>query len=252
MNLARIKSADFFVGRALHLGRALLEILLLLARHPSRKSLSLAKLILAIKPKYTHVTNASLIRLHEIVGTVNELDLPGDILECGVWNGGSAALMAFTDFKRPSLHHTRTIWLYDSFEGLPPPTEKDGVRGQNTFFQGLDKGRVDMVHAAFRRLGVARDRYKIVEGWFDKTLISTPVDKIAVLHIDADWYESVKLALEQLYDKVVPGGFVILDDYGYWEGCTKATCEFLEERNLSGIEICRPTRYGAHFQKPIP
>ena len=81
-------------------------------------------------------------------------------------------------------------------------------------------------------------------------LASAGVEQISILHIDADWYNSVKFALETFYDSVVEGGYVVLDDYGYWEGCDHALSDFLDERGIVDIQLTRPDRMGAFFRKP--
>src|SRR5438132_7181813 len=145
----------------------------------------------------------------------------------------------------------RTIWLFDSFQGLPRPTEKDGKPERENYFKGWCKGDVNKVRRIFARLGVPVDLVKIVPGWFENTLKTAPVNRIAILHIDADWYESVKLVLDVFYDKVVPGGFIILNDYGTWPGCNQAVDDFFAEHNLNDIDltIVEPS-IGAYFQKP--
>ena len=95
------------------------------------------------------------------------------------------------------------------------------------------------------------DNVTIVPGWFDQTLRTAEIESIAVLHIDADWYDSVKAVLECLYDKVVPGGYVVLDDYGRFQGCTAAIHDFLEERDIKGAELKKVERAGAYFRKPV-
>jgi hypothetical protein len=87
------------------------------------------------------------------------------------------------------------------------------------------------VRQLFDRLNIADD-VTFVKGLFQETLPITPLSRIAVLHIDGDWYESVKVCLDSLYDKVVPGGIIQLDDYGYWQGARKAVDEFLEMRGI--------------------
>jgi len=85
---------------------------------------------------------------------------------------------------------------------------------------------------------------------FQDTFPSVRTGDIALLHIDADWYESVKLCLERFYDSVQPGGFVVIDDYGHWEGCKKATDEFLRNRSLD-VTLTRVDYTGRYFQKPL-
>ena len=108
------------------------------------------------------------------------------------------------------------------------------------------------VKQIFGKLGLGLENVRIVPGWFEVTLTTVPMQTIAVLHIDADWYDSVKTVLEVLYDKVVPGGFIILDDYGYWKGCTQAWHDFLSEHEIENVSIRRNGRAGAFLQKPTP
>jgi O-methyltransferase len=119
-----------------------------------------------------------------------------------------------------------------------------------SYFEGWNKGSTENVRRAFGILELSLDGVHIVPGWFEDTLAGASVDQIALLHIDADWYESVKLALDTFYDQVVPGGFVVVDDYNVWEGCNRALADFLDERQLTHITLCYPNRSGVYFQKP--
>jgi O-methyltransferase len=252
MNRVKLLAPDFVVGKVLVMLRALLNIGTLVLLHPSKRSFNLARLILRVKPTYTMVTSKNLISLYNIVQKADALDLPGDIVECGVWNGGSSALMgvAHRDGKTPK--PARAMWLFDSFQGLPPPSAKDGAAEQKHYFEGLNKGAMDNVQKIFRRLHVALDNVHIVPGWFNQTLPNALINNIAVLHIDADWYDSVKIVLDTLYDRVVPGGFIILDDYGYWEGCERALNDYFVEHAIKNVVIQRADHIGAFFQKPLP
>jgi hypothetical protein len=105
------------------------------------------------------------------------------------------------------------------------------------------------VQEVLRRCQVPAEQVTIVKGWFEETVPSLPVERIALLHIDADWYDSVKLVLEHLYDRVSPGGYVILDDYGYWEGCRRACHEFLDRRGIQ-VTLTHIDGIGVYFKKP--
>jgi len=249
MNTVKLFAPDFAFGKALVMVRAFANLGAMLLLHPSARSLRLARLVLSVKPRYTMVTSRNLISLYNLVQRITALGLPGDIVECGVWNGGSAALMGASDMACGRGGGPRAIWLFDSFQGLPPPSDKDGEVEQKFYFEGLNKGAVDNVRRVFQKLGVSLGHVHIVPGWFNDTLMSSGVERIALLHIDADWYESVKTALDALYDRVVPGGFVVLDDYGYWEGCERALSDYFAEHGIRGVEIKRADRVGAYFQK---
>jgi len=142
----------------------------------------------------------------------------------------------------------RKIWLFDSFEGLPSPSDKDGDEAQTCVW--WCHGDLSKVKTICQKLRVPESRVRIVKGWFQDTFPSAQIQDIALLHIDADWYESVKLCLERFYDSVQPGGFVVIDDYGHWEGCRRATDEFLKERSLD-VRLVRVDYTGRYFRKPL-
>jgi len=160
----------------------------------------------------------------DMVEKVQNVD--GDIVECGVSIGHGALL--FTLFSE-YIGRPRTYFGFDSFEGFPDPVDKDEVTPIKG--KGFWANPPDTVLKVLRdgRLGdeLIRERIHLVKGWFDKTLPEFGGD-IALLHLDCDLYESYKLALENLYDKVQPGGVIMFDEYGdtRWPGATKAIDEF--------------------------
>ena len=170
--------------------------------------------------------------------------VPGCFVECGVWRGGSAALMALAVCKSGE---SRDLHLFDSFEGLPEPTEDDGAAAiaysggrVSGVLKSLDKciASLDEVRELLLDdIGFDPSRVHFHKGWFQNTVpfVSPNLGPIALLRLDGDWYESTKCCLEQLYDLVVPGGFVILDDYGYWEGCRRASDEFFDLRKARPV-----------------
>jgi predicted O-methyltransferase YrrM len=173
----------------------------------------------------------SVARLRGLYGAVRHAvreDIAGDIVECGCARGGSAALMALT---LRQMGARRRLWLFDTFEGLPAPSSHDADFEIADLFTGTCVGTLDEVRGLFERLRIADD-VTFVKGLFQDTLPATSIPRIAVLHIDGDWYESVKVCLDSLYDKVVPGGVIQLDDYGYWAGARKAVDEFRQERGI--------------------
>ncbi len=247
MNPVKLLSPDFAVGKLLVAGRSLLELGALLIARPSAESLHLARLIMQVKPRHTMVRNPNLINLYRMVRYLNRSALPGTIVECGVWKGGSSAMMAAACQDSGV---QRDFWLFDSFEGLPPPTEKDNAFERTYYFKGMNKGSIEAVERIFRKLGLPLERVHFVKGWFEQSIPAATVEQIALLHIDADWYDSVSLVLNELYDRVVPGGYVVFDDYGYWEGCDRAAHDFLDRRGLPRTALHRVGGMGAYFQKP--
>src|SRR5262245_63926898 len=127
------------------------------------------------------VKNQNLKLLFDLVSDIIKNDLPGDIVECGVWNGGSAALMGAVSLYDPNEKKLRKIWLFDSFDGLPPPGDHDGELEKQTYFPGWNKGSVQMVQKVFRKFGYPSENLQIVAGWFDDTIIKEPIEKIAIL-----------------------------------------------------------------------
>lgn len=189
---------------------------------------------------HTLVSREKLNALCSIARTLEQERIEGAIVECGVFKGGAAALVAHETGGR------RETFLFDSFEGLPPPGAEDGAIAQRQFQPGWCASTEADVRTIFTRLGVLNDRVHLVKGWFHETFPVTDVPPIALLHIDADWYDSVKLALDTFFDRVVPGGFVVLDDYGRWEGCTRATDAFLAARRLPPLQ---KTGAAGHFMR---
>lgn len=193
--------------------------------------------------KHTGVDVPRLKTLWVLSRKVDQLGIQGDIVECGVWNGGTAGVMASA-----SRQSNRHFWLFDSFQGFPKPTEKDFPG--DSISEGEWQGNPFSVLNLFRKLSIDLSRVHIVPGWFKDTLPSRAVNSIALLHIDADLYESVKCCLENMYERVVPGGFVVLDDYGFWPGCRRAVDEFLNDRCLEVLLVASDCT-GYWFQKPF-
>lgn len=175
---------------------------------------------------YTMLSTDRLRGLYDAVMAVDEKGLPGDIVECGAARGGSAALMGLV---LKDLGSKRTLWVCDTFEGIPEPTNDDPLEAQG--YTGLFKGDLEEMKKLFSRFGILGS-CKFVKGMFQDTLPKIKVKQIAVLHLDGDWYESTKCGLDCLYDKVVPGGLIQIDDYGHWSGCRKAFDEFCHQRSI--------------------
>jgi hypothetical protein len=173
-----------------------------------------------------------LSRLYDLAAGLEREGLAGSIVECGVRSGGSSAVFA----SAARSNREREIWLFDSWEGLPEPSEVDvsfwtGRRGE----RGSLPSSIETVRELlFEKLHLDPDKIHFAQGWFEKTVpaLKTNVGPIALLVLDCSWYESYKLCLNELYDSVVRGGIVWLDDYGIWQGCKQATDEFIAERRL--------------------
>lgn len=169
--------------------------------------------------------------LEMCVETVLHEGIPGDLVECGVWRGGAGILMAGMLAAQGSTG--RRVWLADSFAGLPPPDpELDGsgdVAHLNT--AGLAVSLAE-VKSNIERFGLLDRSVRFLEGWFADTLPKAPIERIAVLRLDGDLYHSTMDALDSLYDKVTPRGFVIIDDYGCIPSCAQAVTDFRVRRGI--------------------
>lgn len=191
----------------------------------------------------TMVGPERIANLARLAQRLEDEQIPGDVVECGVYKGGTAALLA-----RTATHSRlpRTLWLFDVFDGMPPATAADGPEAAS--WVGSLASSPQKVSRLLRRTGADLSRVRIVPGLFQQTFPSVQIPQIALLNIDADWYESVKLCLESFYNAVVPRGFISLDDYGAWPGCRRAVDEFFLHRHLSFP--LHPVDAAAHwFQK---
>nr|WP_247897342.1 TylF/MycF family methyltransferase [Azospirillum argentinense] len=157
---------------------------------------------------------------------VLKYDVPGDLIETGVWRGGT------TIFMRAILKAygvtDRLVWVADSFEGLPPPDPEyypvDEGDVHNTFVELAVS--LEEVKSNFDKYGLLDDQVRFLKGWFKDTLPVAPIERLAVLRLDGDMYQSTMETFEALYDKVPPGGVVIVDDYGAVAACKQAVHDF--------------------------
>jgi len=167
------------------------------------------------------------------VETVVSENVPGDLVETGVWRGGSCIFMRGV-LKALGVKD-RVVWLADSFEGLPKPNAEDYPSDEGNRLHAYDELSIplDAVKDTFARYELLDEQVKFLKGWFRDTLPDAPIEKLAVLRLDGDMYESTMDALKNLYDRVSPGGFIIVDDYGAYAACRKAVHDFREERGIS-------------------
>ncbi len=175
-------------------------------------------------------------RLTNIQSCVTEVlraDVPGDLLEAGVWRGGAvifmrAVLEAYGD-------RSRLVWAADSFSGLPRPDAPLAPADTGDVLFAFRELAVplDVVQDNFRRYGLLDDRVRFLKGWFRDTLPAAPISRLAVLRIDGDLYESTMDALRALYPKLSIGGFVIIDDYGNLPGCRAAVEDYRRDLSIA-------------------
>ena len=200
-------------------------------------------------PQYTMVSLPRLKKLYELGAMLAQDGPDGAVVECGVWNGGSSAMMAAGIHAQGKV---RPFWLFDSFEGLPEPTDKDDAVVRESYFPGWCTGAVDRVEEAHHHAGTPESTLQIIPGWFDETVArhADAIGPIALLHIDADWYDSVYTVLESLYAQVVPGGVVVIDDYGSWSGCRKAVHAYFGEEIVVALGLQKIDGNAVYFYKP--
>ncbi len=196
--------------------------------------------------EFTMASNACLRALHDGVSQVIGAGVAGDIVECGTARGGSAALLGLAMQARDA---DRRLWIFDSFEGMPEPSRNDPDEELARKYVGTCKGSIEDVSALLDRLGLL-PRTTLVKGLFQATVPTAPVARVALLHLDGDWYDSVLVCLQALYDKVSPGGIVQIDDYGFWQGARKAVHDFFAQRGQP-VPALRHIDYGGRqFTKP--
>jgi hypothetical protein len=185
----------------------------------------------AVRP-HTMTSKEALYALFKSVEYVCRGKVAGDFVECGVWKGGSALLAGLT---MRSLGDLRQLHLYDTFEGMTVPTDADvDIQGRaaHTYTEEYgDEGKwcysgLEDVQATFREHGFCGDQVSYVVGDVLQTLRADLPDCISILRLDTDWYESTRFELETLYPLLSPGGVLIIDDYGHWEGARKAVDEY--------------------------
>lgn len=203
----------------------------------------------------TMVGRARLDNVHDLVTRAITGGVPGDLVETGVWRGGTVILMRAVMAAYGSTD--RTVWGFDSFAGLPEPdTDRFPMDVALQLERGTKKGLMrgmlsvskEQVERNFERYGLLDDRVRIVEGWFSETLPAASMDQIAVLRLDGDLYQSTLDGLNNLEPKVAPGGFIIVDDYGSIEACAQAVTDYREEHGITA-EIHRIDWTGVWWQK---
>jgi O-methyltransferase len=199
----------------------------------------------------THRGVTQVLNLEDVVNDLLARGVEGAVVECGTFTGGALAYALRTLVRHGDTR--RDVWGFDSFEGMPNPTPEDGDRGALWIWgRRLDELPSDLISGRLSgtRVNVATyeqclgllegtcyppERIHLVKGWFQEALPGAvpEIGPIALLRLDGDLYESTKVCLETLFDSVVSGGIVIVDDYGTFDGCRRAVDEFLAQRRLA-------------------
>ncbi len=182
--------------------------------------------------------------LYKAIDYVCHNGIDGGFVECGVWRGGSSMLAALTFLSRGN---SPDFFLYDTFSGMSEPTEKDrdAETGQPAFARWKNykkegkEGNVNWCYASLDEVKTSMSRtgyperlvhYRI--GKVEDTLPDPEQKSVAILRLDTDWYESTKWELENLFPRLVPGGVLIIDDYGHWAGARQAVDEYVAENDV--------------------
>lgn len=196
--------------------------------------------IKVVRP-YTATTPERVAALCEAVRYVVGNAIGGDIVECGVWKGGS--MMAVGRTLAEADDRSRTLHLFDTFGGMVAPGPDDTFRGspaadvyakatRNGGWCAAELGEVKSVMAL---LDYPQAQINYVVGKVEDTLPEQAPERIAILRLDTDWYESTRHELETLYPRIVPGGVLIVDDYGYWDGARRAVDEYIAARRCQPL-----------------
>ena len=203
----------------------------------------------------TMTSPARVFALRRSVRGMVEGGVPGAVVECGVWRGGSMLAVALTLLEMGDT--SRDLFLFDTFAGMTQPSDEDR-RGEKTAAEMLAdspaesfvraEASLDEVRRNMNRSGYPRSRIHFVEGRVEDTVPGQAPGSIALLRLDTDWYESTRHELIHLWPQLSPGGVLILDDYGDWEGARKAVDEWLE--GMPGLSLETIDYTGRILMKP--
>jgi O-methyltransferase len=195
--------------------------------------------ILSKVSRYTMTTPERIVALIDAVEYVHGASVPGCVVECGVWKGGSMMAAALTLLR---LGDQRDLYLYDTFDGMTQPTANDvDYRGRRAVDQLREQDKTTSVWSiwayaplqgvqdAIESTGYPDPLVHFVKGPVEETIPQTVPDQISLLRLDTDWYESTRHELEHLYPLLAPGGVLIIDDYGHYQGSRRATDEYLAQ-----------------------
>lgn len=214
-------------------------------RFPADFSDSEVSILHGVRP-FTLTTPERIVSLVRAIDYLVTCGVEGDIVECGVWKGGSMMAAALSLMAKGDA--TRTLHLFDTFEGMPPPTEVDRDFKGNSAAAQLQQQTQDApiwARALYEEVaqnvastGYPLERLRMIKGLVEDTIPREAPDHIALLRLDTDWYASTRHELEHLFPRLVPGGVLILDDYGEWQGARLAVDEYMA-RNRLPLLLCR-------------
>jgi O-methyltransferase len=202
----------------------------------------------AAETAHTMMGRARMHHLHACLDTVLAEAIPGDLIETGVWRGGGTIFMR--GFLAAHGVRDRAVWVADSFDGIPPPSlPEDQGYVMSKDVQPFAAVPLPDVRELFERYDLLDDQVRFLPGWFRDTLPTAPIERLALMRLDGDLYESTMDALTALYDKLSPGGFVVIDDYGSVPPCRQAVETFRSARAIAA-ELTPIDQMAVFWRKP--
>ncbi len=197
--------------------------------------------------KYTMTSKERIVTLEHSIRYLEQYSIPGDIVECGVASGGSMMAAVYTLMELGNTN--RSIYLYDTFAGMPSPSVKDvshsGKPAQKRYDRKVKDGvcdyinvPIDVPRANMEKTGYPMEKIYLIEGLVENTLTESRHEEIALLRLDTDWYESTKIELEILYPRLAVRGVLIIDDYFRWMGQKDAVDEYIHNNGIR-MFLCR-------------
>lgn len=197
---------------------------------------------------HTMIGVRRLSNLRKLAEEVISKGVPGDFIETGVWRGGACILMRAV--LRAYAVTNRKVWVADSFQGVPPPNHMQYPADTGSDYHSFEELAIgeDVVRRNFEKYGLLDEQVVFLKGWFKDTLVQAPIERLALLRLDGDLYESTIVALDSLYDKLSPGGYVIVDDYHVVPGCRKAIGDFRDRRRIVAA-LSEIDGVGVYWQK---
>lgn len=186
----------------------------------------------ATEVAHTMIGCKRLDNIHRCLDVIRQERIPGDLMETGVWRGGAVIFMR--GYLAAYNIADRIVWAADSFAGLPKPVApQDAGYDFSADVHPILAISIEEVKHLFTKYNLLDDKVRFVKGWFSESLPNISVKQLALLRLDGDLYQSTRDALVNLYHRVAPGGFVIIDDYGDFEPCKAAVDEFRAEHNIT-------------------
>jgi len=197
---------------------------------------------------HTMIGEKRLDNIKFCIETVLKENVPGDFIETGIWRGGACIFMR--GILKAYDVRDRFVWCADSFDGVPEPSlPQDSNLNLSKSFLPVLAVPLDEVQELFQRYGLLDEQVKFLEGWFKDTLSEAPIDKISILRLDGDLYESTMDALNPLYEKVQSGGFIIVDDYESCPPCKAAIIDFRQQNNIeASLKVI--DKHSVYWRKP--